>query len=177
MAASLLPLAEAKRAKTDFDKSVDFTLYKTYAWSNGYPVPNPVTSLLLVAAVDAEMQTLGLRRLDDPDVADLLIRYDARVEHQTGGIAVDPMYTASGGMPTASAGFSNVWNQSSGVMSAAEGTIQLRLLDTAKQKIVWGSSMQEHIEQKSSKRLKQINKMITAMFADYPRGPKNAAVR
>jgi hypothetical protein len=164
-----LSFAEAKKPKTEFDKTIDFKQFKTYAWVQGYPVPNPVANQLLMAAVDAELRQLGLRKVDDPNSSvDLLVRYDARVDYQTGSIAVDPLYTASGGVPTPSATYSNIWNQGSAVMSAVEGSLQVRLLDTVRQKVVWGSSVDEKIEQKSSKRLTQINRIIADMFSAYP---------
>ena len=170
---TFLSAALAKKPKTEFDKTVDFAQYKTYAWVQGQPASNPIAHQFLIAAANAELGKLGLQQIENPDAADLLVRYDAQVGHLTSSSAIDPTYSASGGMPTPNAGMSNIWNQGSVVTSVAEGSLVILVLDRVRQKVVWSSSVKENMEQKSSKRIAQINRIVEAIFATYPPGKRS----
>ena len=66
----LLPaLALAQKTSFDFDKTADFSKFKTYALKDGTKVGDPLVDNRIVAAIEAELAAKGLTRSDaKPDV-------------------------------------------------------------------------------------------------------------
>lgn len=58
------------------DKTVDFTKLKTYSWFNGQPAPNKTIDAQIVAAVDRELQAVGLSKSASAP-GDVLVTYYA----------------------------------------------------------------------------------------------------
>src|SRR4051812_38443319 len=68
-------LAFAAKIKVDFDKTANFTAYKTYAWGKNFEPQRPGANIVLTGAVDYELQGRGLRQ-QDIEHADLIVRYE-----------------------------------------------------------------------------------------------------
>ena len=66
----LSPQALAKmRVEVDYDESIDFSLFKTYAWSDGTPAPRAATQRRIVEEVNGRLQAAGLSSAgDEPDL-------------------------------------------------------------------------------------------------------------
>ena len=80
MACALLVLFAIPQAVGDvesrFDKSVDFSALRTYAWSKGNEAYRPDVHKAIVAAVDAQMSGLGFTQ-GNAGSANVLVRYDS----------------------------------------------------------------------------------------------------
>jgi Domain of unknown function (DUF4136) len=67
--------ARAQKVETDFDRSTDFSLYKTYAWreynlsTQQHPENEKLIEQSLVEAVDAQLKAKGLTESqNNPDL-------------------------------------------------------------------------------------------------------------
>ena len=59
----------AQKVSVGADPGVDVTRYKTYAWSKDVPSTNPIVVEMVRSAVDTELATKGLRKVDaDPEL-------------------------------------------------------------------------------------------------------------
>jgi uncharacterized protein DUF4136 len=58
------------------DKGADFDSVRTYAWERGVEPVDKSVGKLIIAAIDAELATRGLKQVDRPS-ADVIVRYDA----------------------------------------------------------------------------------------------------
>src|SRR5215204_1585093 len=65
--------APAGKVDTTFDKKADFTALHTYSWASGRDAILPEGDRMIRAAYDAEMATLGFKRVDSG--ADVTISY------------------------------------------------------------------------------------------------------
>ena len=97
--------AWAQKVKTGYDKSADFSRYKTYAWiPRATPATNPVLASIIDHDIEYELNEKGLRKVDGN--ADLLVQSYGGSNEVVGGYAAEPGYTGTGGyaMPGAQCG-------------------------------------------------------------------------
>jgi hypothetical protein len=61
-------VARAQKVTVDYDKTVNFSNYNTYAWSEG-AARNPIVKQMILDAIDSELTAKGLRKVDgNPDL-------------------------------------------------------------------------------------------------------------
>ena len=60
-------LAAAQKTSYDFDKSVDFTSFKTYGFKDGTKVGQKLIDDRIVAALETQHAAQGLTKSDNPD--------------------------------------------------------------------------------------------------------------
>src|SRR5258705_3391153 len=62
-------VAYAQKVNVDSDPAAPFATYKTYAWVEGTPAPNPLNEDRLHSSVDAQLALKGLRmNTTNPDL-------------------------------------------------------------------------------------------------------------
>lgn len=157
-----------QKVSTGYDKTADFSEFKTYAWiERQTPATNPVLAALIAANIDDELSKKGLRKVESNP--DLLVTCYGGVGAQSVFAAEDPGYTALGGAPLPG---TNMW---SGSVSAApvadvvEGTLVVDLLDARQKRLVWRATAKANVDyNKRSKLLEQASKAVTEMFKKYP---------
>jgi hypothetical protein len=65
-----LPLVgAAQHVSSDFDKTANFTTYKTYVMREGTKVGDPVIDDPITAAIEAELAAKDLKKADTADIA------------------------------------------------------------------------------------------------------------
>ena len=74
MAASLVGQTPKYGATVTAEKNVDFARFKTYSWTKGQPSPDKTIDAQVVAAVDRELNALGMTRATSGP-ADVLAAY------------------------------------------------------------------------------------------------------
>jgi len=62
--------------KATYDKKVDFAAFKTYSWSPGWPAADKAVHAQLVAAIEQQLASLGLQKLESGK-ADVVVLYAA----------------------------------------------------------------------------------------------------
>lgn len=159
-------------AKTDvgYDRSVDFSSYKTYSWVK--PAREPVHPILyysILGAIDEELQAKGLKKVEEG--GDLLIVLE-------GGVGVTGANTWSGGpiLPTYSTPPSTNATMWVGMTVAAagstvlEGQLGVNLVDGAANRMVWRGVVKEkfNVDTKKKKALELVNKAISQLFERFP---------
>jgi hypothetical protein len=171
--AILLPLAvataRAQKVEIGYDKSADFSQYKTYSMiPRTFPATNPLLATLINNDIEAELQKKGLRKVDsDPD---LLVKSYGGADDVAGGIAAeDPTHAATGGDPMPGA---TVWGGSlpaTPVPQVMHGSITVDLFDARQKHLVWRATAKGKMDyDKRSKLLEQANKAVSKMFEKYP---------
>jgi len=160
--------ASAQKIQTGYDKSADFSQYKTYAWiPRATPATNPVLASIIDHDIDYELNEKGLRKVDgNPD---LLVQSYGGSGEVVGGYAAEPGYTGTGGyaMPGAT-----MWGGSlpaTPVPQIMHGTITVDLVDAKQKHVVWRATAKGKMDyNKRSKLLEQANKAVAEMFKKYP---------
>ncbi len=162
----LITAGVSKKPKTIVDKTVDFNTYNTYAWVPGSAAKAAMMHTIITITIDNELQRVGLAKILDIRAADLLVRYDAAGGVQMSYTPGDPSYSASGGFPPPTA---TMWGAGGAPVTVAKGAIKIQLMDREKARVVWSSSLEQALEEKTSKRYLQVNLVVANMFKDFPR--------
>jgi uncharacterized protein DUF4136 len=157
---AVVTAAFAQKIKTGYDKSADFSGYKTYAWTQQQPSPiQPLVATIIVGDIDHELAAKGLRKVEkDPDV---LVAYYAGGSAQSAFMQNDPGYLSTGGIPPPNA---TMWTGSlpaSALPQVVKGILVIDLVDARKKQLVWRSSAEAKLDyEKRSKIYDTVNKVI-----------------
>jgi hypothetical protein len=168
--------ASSTKIQSDYDRSVDFSQYKTYGYYSPMGIENPNYSSLLGSmfrdAIDAQMLPKGYVKSDNPD---LLINVSARLQDKTKVTTYsDPMmggggyYGYRGGMYDPWGGYG--YGSSTHVSQYTEGTVNIDMVDIKLKRMVWeGVAIGRIKEDKKSGELREnIRLGVAEMFANYP---------
>ena len=158
----------------DYDKTADFSKYKTYAFSEE-TMKLPVNQLnldRLIRAVENQMTVEGFTKSDKPDVIiDLRAKGE---EYQTATATTTGGYGGYGyryGRWGYGGGFSTTQINYD---KYVEGTLFITMIDKATDKIVWQGTGTKTLDENTSaeKREQNINYAVTQIFSNYPPGVK-----
>jgi Domain of unknown function (DUF4136) len=75
--------ALAQKVNVDWDKTANFTGFKTYAWGNNTPVKNPLMNERIIRDIESQLAAKGLQKVEAKDNPDLVVMYHAATDTQT----------------------------------------------------------------------------------------------
>jgi hypothetical protein len=169
-AALLCPvLLAAQKIKVDYDKSIEFTKFKTYTWAQLDPARIPLLRLNIMGAIDEQLVSKGLVKVEKD--ADLMVTYAGDMFGESNQAVVAPAYPGYSGSPPSTN--STMWtgaNPGPGMtVTYPKGTLVVELMDPHSGNIAWRAvgSLKLDIEKKTDS-LNRINDMIAKMFLRYP---------
>ena len=165
--------AYSQDVRYNFDKNADFSKFKTYQWVKLKDAPN-VNELMakqIVAAVDAELATKGLTKVND-DSAQLYIAYQAGIGQEKeftsfssdwgygGGWYRGGWYGGAGGMSTTSGQTSTIY----------VGQLALDMYDSANKDLAWRGVASKTLDPKAKpeKQEKNLAKAVKKLLKNYP---------
>jgi hypothetical protein len=157
---ALPAIVSAQKVRTDFDPSVDFSAFKTFAWTDGTPSPNPFGEQRIHQIVEAALVAKGLTRVDaHPDllVATHVVTQE-RKELTTYGYGGS--WRWGGGTATTT------------VDTYTEGTLAVDLVNATTKQLVWRGVGTDTASDKAEKNTKKVQKAVDKMFTNYPPGKK-----
>jgi hypothetical protein len=158
--ALLLVLPASASVGVEYDKQVDFSRYRTYAWAEGAVAPNQRMLTQLQSAIERELDAQGLRKVDGP--ADLYI-----LAHTATGIGrvIDVNELGYSGY---------YWRQSGGEYPPTTpssylpvGTVMVEIFNRQKER-VWLGFAVEYFRSKVQKVDRLLDKVAKKMFRDFP---------
>jgi len=174
--ATILLLASAaigQDVRYNFDKSADFSKFKTYKWVplKDAAKPNDLIDKQIIAAVDAELAAKGLSKVD-ADNADLYIGYQAGIGQEKqftsynsdwgygGGWGRGGWYGGGGGMSTTTGQTSTIY----------VGQLALDMYDSANKDLAWRGVVSKTLDPKAKpeKQEKNLKKAIAKLLKNYP---------
>jgi len=161
--------ALGQKVEMGYDRSADFSQFKTYSWiPRTAPATNPMLATLIDDNIEYQLQQKGLRKVDgNPDL--LVKSYGGASDVEGGFAAEDPGYTATGGAPMPG---DNMWSGSlppTPVPQVMHGSITIDLVDAKQKRLVWRATAKGKMDyDKRSKLLEQANKAVAQMFKKYP---------
>ena len=159
-AAVLMAVAvvHAQKVTVDSDPAAPFATYKTYAWVQGTPAPNPLNEDRLHAAVDARLAARGLgMNTTAPNLfVTTHVTTKERQELVVSGFGYGPWW--GGGYGAAN------------VETYVDGTLVVDLYDAATKKMVWRGVATATASDKPTKNLSKMNKALDKMFEKFPIG-------
>ena len=156
--------------QADFDRSVDFTAYKTFAFvsplgtdRNGYQT---IISQHLKAATSREMEARGLRL--DETMPQLLVNFNANLSEKMRVVNTAP----AGSYYDYRYGAYSSWSRypyDQYVTYYHEGTLNIDVIDAAKKQLIWESTAVDTVTQKTLNNIQPaLDEAVAAAFEKYP---------
>jgi hypothetical protein len=164
ISATLLPLlflasCASVRVSADYDKSVDYTQYATYAfYKDGIDKVkiNDLDKKRILKAVERELQAKGMTASTDPDI---LINF---FTDSTENINVDQW---GYGFGYYGIGWGTSYNN---VYRTTEGTLYIDLIDAKRKELVWQGVGEGALTKDIEKKEERINVFVARILSKYP---------
>ena len=161
----------AQKVKVGYDKTADFSKYKTYTRAApAMPPTRPVLYQVVTDAIDSEMSSKGFTKVDKD--GDLTMITAGGVEYGNNVAAGTPMIgTYSGPPPSMNA---TMWTGAEGPSSlqgpmVPQGTLVLELVDRSTNNVVWTGSVSQKLDiEKKDKSLELVGKAVVKLFKQFP---------
>jgi hypothetical protein len=145
----------------NYDKSTDFSRYRTYGWGTGVPAKNPEVDRQIVKAIDEQITRKGLTKTDgDPD---LIVTYHAATHEEIDydeasfGAGYGPAY----GSPVSA-------SSDSAPMRVRVGTVLVDMYDTKQKRKVWHGVGNDLVRDDPKRMSAEIQKGAAKMFENFP---------
>jgi len=152
------------RVYSDFDKNIDFTPYKTYAFHQRGIDKVQISELdkkRILRAIDAELSKKGMTKSENPD---LLINFQTKEREQ---LDVN-QFNAGWGYGWGWGWNPYFWGGRSYVSTSTEGTLYIDLIDAKKKELVWEGEGVGYLTQSRTHKEEQINEFVAKILAQFP---------
>ena len=163
----------AQDVAVDFDRSLDFSKFKTYSWTSGVAAKNPLIDQQIRTGIDEQLASKGLRRVDAG--GDLSVLYMTSVERDL-EVAIGRGQATGDWMRQTMSGF-NVRSQS---WDVEVGSLVVCLYEASGKNPLWRAAAKIMLDKRSKKNAmdamaedarkteKKIRKALEKMFKQYP---------
>jgi hypothetical protein len=153
----------AQDVKTDYDRTADFNLYKTYSWANVH-TENPLWADRIKAAVDSALTAKGWTQVTSGGNASIMAM-EMTSNHQT----LNTYYDGFGGGWGWRGGFGGGFGDATTTEETYRvGTLVVDLFDSNTKKLIWRGSASDTLSDKSNKNIKNLDKAVDKMFDHFP---------
>ena len=158
----------AQQVTYDYEKSADFTKYKTYAQKDGTKVGQPLIDDRIVAAIDTQLTAKGLTKSANPDI---VVVYHTAFDKQKDISTFSSGY--GGGYGPYGYGWGGMGGMSTSTTQVRDilvGTLVIDVADIKKNQVVWRGMATKEVNTtaKPEKRDKSINDAVKKIFKNYP---------
>jgi hypothetical protein len=149
---------------SDYDKSVDFTQYKTFAFMKSGIDKVEISDLdkkRILNAIDQQLQAKGFTKSETPD---LLVNIFTKSREE---ISVNQFNAGYG------YGWGWGWNPymyggQTYVSSSTEGTLYIDLIDAKKKELIWQGEGTGTLSKDMERKDEIVNNIVTQILAQYP---------
>lgn len=154
-------VALAETVYVDYNHTVDFTKFKTYAWGQNSN-PNAIQDSILMQsaqqAIDSQLTAKGLQKVQESQNPDLIVVASSGMKQQTS-------YNAwgTGGWRWGGGGMASITPETTNV-----GTLVVDIYDANGKRMIWRGISQGALSNKGEKNEKELNKSVDKMFKKFP---------
>jgi hypothetical protein len=158
-------MGSAQQVKTDYDRSANFALYKTYSWEH-VETKDPLIVDRIKHAVNAVLAARGWTLVDSgADVA--VVAMEITRDQQT----LDTFYDGfGGGWGWRRFGGGGFGEATTTTETYKVGTVVVDLFDTKTKQLVWRGAASDTLSNNSDKNIKNLNESVDKMFKHFPPG-------
>jgi hypothetical protein len=165
LAAGVAGLLLAANAKTDYDRSVDFSRYKTYSWLSA-KATDSLWQDRIVGDVDGQLTSKGWQKVDSGGDASV-----AAIGHTSNRQTLETFYTGFPGWGWRRFG-GGVGEATTSVENTPIGTLTVDIFDTQSKKLIWRAHGADALSGKPEKNEKKLEKTVEDMFKKFPPNEK-----
>jgi hypothetical protein len=130
--------AAAQDVTWDYAKGTDFTRFKTYAWTAGHPLADPLNDRRVVSAIEAQLAAKGFTRVDPAEHPDALVAHLANFARE---FALDEFGSGWGGFH-----FGGTWTRQARIEQIVVGSLMVDIIDAGSSTIVWRGTASKDID-------------------------------
>jgi uncharacterized protein DUF4136 len=159
----------AQQVKTDYDRSANFSQYKTYSWEK-VQTQDQLWVDRIKEAVNTALAAKGLTPVESGgDMA--IVAIEMTKNQQT----LNTFYDGFGGGWgwRRGGGFGGFGDATTTTDTYKVGTLVVDLFDAHTKKLIWRASASDTLSDKSDKNIKNLDKGVQKMFDHFPPGQKN----
>jgi hypothetical protein len=149
----------AQQVKTDYDRSADFTQYKTYSWEK-VQTQDPLWVSRIKEAVNSALAAKGWTEAPSGGSVSIVAIEMTRTQQ-----TLDTFYNSFGGGWRWGGGFGD---STTTVDNYKVGTLVVDLFDTNTKTLIWRGSSSDTLSDKSDKNIKNLDKAVQKMFNHFP---------
>src|SRR5271169_426924 len=160
-------MASAQQVKTDYDRSANFALYKTYSWEH-VETKDPLKVDRIKHAVNTVLAARGWTMVDSgADVA--VVALEITRDQQTLQTFYDGMGGGWGWRRFGGGGFGDATTTE---QDYKIGTLVIDLYDAKSKQLLWRGSAQDTVSDKAAQNEKNLDKGVAKMFKKFPDSAK-----
>jgi len=160
----VLGACSSVRVYSDFDKNVDFSQFKTYAFQKSGIDRVQVSELdkkRILRAIDAELSKKGMTKSDTPDIlVNILTKEREKLDVN--------QFNAGWGYGWGYGWNPYLWGGNTFVTSSTEGTLYIDLIDAKKKELVWEGQGVGYLTENRARKEEQINEFVSKILAQFP---------
>jgi hypothetical protein len=157
----------AQKVTVNYDKPTDFGKFKTYCWTKGQSVSDPMMNLYVTGAIDHALKGKGLTEVA-LETADLLVTYHASADSD---LNISGFYVPAHAEGVPLPGYT-MWYVPSTMSTVArhirKGTLMVEMADRPKLELIWAATAKGTVKEKRKEKLEQLDKIVGKMFDDFP---------
>jgi hypothetical protein len=155
----------AQQVKTDYDRSADFSQYKTYSWEKVH-IQNDLWVDRIKAAVNSALTAKGWTQVESGGTVSIMAM-EMTQSHQTLNTYYDNFGGGWGWRGWG--GLGDGFGESTTTANTYRvGTLVVDLFDSNTKKLVWRGSSSDALSDKSVKNIKSLDKGVEKMFEHFP---------
>ena len=156
--------APGQKVEVKYDKTVDFSKYKTYTWAEGMPAKNPIINKMITDQIDQQMAARGLTKTADGDLQ-LMFAAATDLDLQITGLTWSNVSNPMGSLATIGP-----------PMNVRKGTLVVDLMERKTERYIWRATAKETLSQspsgdmvKDAQRAENlVKKAVAKVFSKYP---------
>lgn len=157
--------ASAQQVKTDYDRSANFTQYKTYSWEQ-VKTTNPLDADRIKDAVNSALTAKSLTQVNSGgDVS--IVAVEITRNQQTLNTFYDGFGGGWGWRRFGGGGFGEATTTTE---TYKVGTVVVDLFDAKTKQLIWRGSSSDTLSNNSDKNIKNLDKGVDKMFKHFPPG-------
>ena len=151
------------RVNSDYDKSANFTAFKTYAFYKTGIDKVEISDLdkkRILRSIEETMAAKGFAKSETPD---LWVNINTKSEKN---VNVNQFYAGYGygwGF-----GWNPYWGGNTSVSTSTEGVLTIDLIDAKKKELIWQGTGSGYLTQNVDKKDEVIKNFVTKIFEQYP---------
>lgn len=162
----MLASCSSVRVAADYDKNVEFSQYKTFAFYKPGIDKAEISDLdkrRILRAIESELLKKGFTKSENPD---MLVSMFTKAREQVN------VYNNGYGPYGYGWGWSPYyWNSyNTSVSTSTEGTLYVDFIDANKKEMIWQGMGTGYLSQKMSKKEERINEFVAKILEKYPPG-------
>lgn len=160
----LLASCSSVRVNSDYDKQVDFTSYKTYAFHKTGIDKAEISDLdkkRILRSIDETMVAKGFSKSETPD---LLISFFTKEREE---VNVN-QFNAGWGYGWGWGWNPYLWGGNTSVTRHSEGTLYIDIIDAKKKELIWQGEGEGVLTKDTNKKDEVIKEFVTKILEQYP---------